>query len=276
MYSYIFFGSPRFAEFVLTRLLRDGFVPRAVVCNPDRPVGRKSISTPPPVKVVADKTGIPVLQYTKIDVRACEEIKKYIIPGCVGVVAAYSHILPSFLIDAFEKGIIGVHPSLLPLYRGATPIQSALLNGETKTGVTLYLVDEQVDHGSILSSVEVPISNEDTYKALEESLAHAGAELLIKTLLAYVDGNITPIEQNHEKATYTKKFKTEDGFVDFKKNDPKILYRKIRALSHEPGVYAMQDGKRIKVQRAQLEDGRVIITRIVQEGKKPKDVRIQL
>lgn len=275
-YPYIFFGSPRFAEIILARLLHDGFFPSAVVCNPDRPVGRKGVSTPPPVKIVADKAGIPVLQYTKIDVHACEEIKKYMIPGCVGIVAAYSRILPSFLIGAFEKGIIGVHPSLLPLYRGATPIQSVLLNGETKTGVTLYLVDEQVDHGSILSSAEAPISNEDTYKTLEESLAQAGAELLIKTFPAYVDGDIIPIEQNHEKATYTKKFKTEDGFVDFGKDDPRILYRKIRALSHEPGVYAMQDGKRIKIQRARWEDGKVVITRIVQEGKKPKDVHIQL
>lgn len=275
-YPYIFFGSPRFAEIILARLLHDGFFPSAVVCNPDRPVGRKGVSTPPPVKIVADKAGIPVLQYTKIDVHACEEIKKYMIPGCVGIVAAYSRILPSFLIGAFEKGIIGVHPSLLPLYRGVTPIQSVLLNGETKTGVTLYLVDEQVDHGSILSSAEAPISNEDTYKTLEESLAQAGAELLIKTIPDYLDGKIVPRQQDHALATFTKKFKTEDGYVDLQNNDPMTVFRKIRAFVHEPGVYTIQNGKRIKIQDAILQDGKVIITKVTHEGKKQKDIRIIL
>lgn len=275
-YPYIFFGSPRFAEIILARLLRDGFFPSAIVCNPDRPIGRRGVMTPPPTKVRAQQVGIPVLQYTKIDVRACEEIKKYIHPDSVGLVAAYSHILPSFLIDAFKKGIIGVHPSFLPAYRGATPIQSAILNGDIKTGVTLYLVDEQVDHGSILSSVEVPISNEDTYKTLEEGLAQAGAELLTKTIPDYLDGKIVPRQQDHVLATFTKKFKTEEGYVDLQNDDPMTVFRKIRALAHEPGVYTIQNGKRIKIQDAILQDGKVIITKVTHEGKKQKDIRIIL
>jgi methionyl-tRNA formyltransferase len=270
---FIFFGSSRFAEIVLQGLLDVGFVPVAVVCNPDKPVGRKGIITPPPVKVLAQKHGIPVIQETN-----SSALSFHLSPfSCsFGIVAAYSRIIPSSLIELFPKGIIGVHPSLLPKYRGATPIQSAILDGEAETGVTLYLIDEKVDHGKILAYSKEHIANSMGYVELEETLAKMGAELLAKTIPAYLGGKIIPQEQDHAAATFTKKLKTEDGQVDLQADDPLLVYRKIKALNPEPGTYYEEKGKRIKVKEAHLEDGKVIITQIVEEGKKPQLVQMEI
>ncbi|OGM92639.1 methionyl-tRNA formyltransferase [Candidatus Wolfebacteria bacterium RIFCSPLOWO2_01_FULL_47_17b] len=275
--NFIFFGSPRFAEIVLRGLLDAGHVPVAVVCNPDCPVGRKGIITPPPVKLLAQKHGIPVIQTTVIpDLIRNLDSRFRGNDRFFGIVAAYSRILPAEVIAFFPKGIIGVHPSLLPKYRGATPIQSAILAGEAETGVTLYLIDEKMDHGPMLTNSVYHIPNAASYTELEQELAKAGAELLVKTITDYLlDGKIIPQEQDHKKATFTKKFKTEDGLVDLGKDDPISVYRKIRALSHEPGVFAIKNGKRVKLLDAVMENGRnIIITRIVEEGKKPEGVRI--
>lgn len=277
-YPFIFFGSPRFAEIIFGELLRRGFIPDAVVCNPDRPVGRKKIITPPPVKILALENGIPVLQpgETENPDDFSSLVKKHIHEESFGVVAAYARIIPLPVLSLFPFGVLGVHPSLLPLYRGATPIQTAILNGETITGVSIYKMDERMDHGGILGRIEVPVLDSDRYVSLEEKLALAGSGLLTEMIPAYIGGGIVPLEQEHEKATYTKKIRTEDGFVDIGKDDPLLVFRKIRALSPDPGVYAFIGSKRTKLLTAVIESGKVIVTKIVEEGKNPMDVRMEI
>lgn len=278
--DFIFFGTPRFAEIVLEKLIKGGLVPSLVICNPDRPTGRKKIITPPPTKILAEKYKIPASQPEDL-----VNYKEQLANGNYefAILAAYGKIVPKEIIHLFPKKILGVHPSLLPKYRGATPIQSAILAGETKTGATLFIMDEKVDHGKIISSVKSQISNLDTYISLEEKLAKLGAELLIKTLPGYLEGKITSQEQNHSEATFTKKFSTDDAFVDnvdlqaaLNKDKEKAIKidRMVRALNPGPGVWTLNPptggGKRTKLLKSEIKDGKLILKKIQIEGGKPQ------
>ena len=273
---YIFFGTPRFAAIVLEKLLDAGFVPAAVICNPDRPVGRKKIITAPPIKelIAKRKAQSEVLQPENLS--AIRDLLFALRPT-FAIVAAYANIIPKEILAIPRLGTIGVHPSLLPKYRGASPIQSAILAGEEETGVTLYLMDEKMDHGNIISNVKAQISNEDTYETLEKKLAELGGELLAKTISDFVAGKITAQPQDHTKATFTKKFTTADGEVNLKTDDPERVYRKIRALNPEPGVYTFtypgHVGKRVKLLCAEYRDGTLRIVEIQPEGKIPQKIR---
>lgn len=267
--NYVFFGTPDFAATILEKLIKAGFAPAALVCNPDRPVGRKKIITPPPTKVVADKYGISVFQP--------ESLKNFQFGERrfdFGVVASYAKIIPKNIIGTFRLGIIGVHPSLLPRHRGASPIQSAILTGDEITGVTLYLLDEKTDHGAILAGRELTITNDDNYDTLSRKLAELGAELAAETIPDYLGGKIKPQVQNEEYATYTGKFETEDGHVNLEKDNPIAIERKVRALNPEPGVWTMKEGKRMKILEAELNPatagGKLRLKRIQFEGKKPQ------
>ncbi len=286
MINYVFFGTPEFSATILEKLTEAGFSPAAVVCNPDRPVGRKKIITAPPVKVLAEKHGIKVYQPESLEIGNCPPeadpplAEKLEIGNMdFGIVASYGKIIPKDIIQTFELGVIGVHPSLLPRHRGASPIQSAILSGDEVTGVTLYLLDEKMDHGPILASREFSIYNLQ-FLNLQEKLAELGAELLIETLPKFMKGEIKPQIQNEERATYTKKFKTEDGYVDLKKDDPTAIERKVRALNPEPGVWTLRpldetrgkqaQGKRMKILDAELKEGKLILKKIQFEGGKPQ------
>ncbi|MDO8664347.1 MAG: methionyl-tRNA formyltransferase [Candidatus Liptonbacteria bacterium] len=290
--KFVFFGSPEFASIILEKLIAAGFVPEAVVCNPDRPVGRKKVITPPPTKVLAKKHNIPVFQPETL-----ENFKLQILNYKFDffVVAAYAKILPKDIVEIPKLGTIGVHPSLLPKYRGASPIQSAILAGEKETGVTLYLLDEKMDRGEIVSSIKYQVSSDDTYKTSEKKLAELGGSLLAETLPKFLAGEITPKPQNESEATYTKKFSTEDAFIEEKElesalsgTNPEIacsIYRKILALTPEPGVWTyantltnghirISDGtKRVKLLEAELQNGKLILKVIQTEGQKPIKVR---
>ncbi len=282
--SYIFFGSPRFAAIILEKLINAGFLPKAVVCNPDRPVGRKKIITPPPVKslILEHETwsAIKILQPEKLDSRFMLHVSSFM-PD-VFVVASYSKILPKEILDIPRLGTIGVHPSLLPKYRGASPIQNAILNGDEETGVTLYLVDEKLDHGPILKNVKCEMAKGETYESLHDKLAELGADLLIETLPKFIKGGTKPIAQNESEATYTKKFITEDAFIDM--NDlekaqhcggliAKEVDRKVRALNPEPGTWTKKDGKRVKILETSFcADGHLVLKKIQIEGKKPVEI----
>ncbi len=270
--NYIFFGTPEFAAIILEKLIKAGFPPLAVVCNPNRPVGRKKIITPPPTKVLAEKYNIQVFQPETL-VNSKFEIRNSKFDFFV--VAAYAKILPQEILAIPRLGVIGVHPSLLPKYRGPSPIQSAILNGEKETGVTLFLIDEKVDHGSILAKNKLQIADNDNYETLLKKLAELGADLLIETLPKFLKSEIAPLPQNESQATYTKKFITEDGYVDLQKDEPIIIERKIRALNPEPGVWTLMDikseQKRVKLLEAELVDAELKLTKIQVEGKKPQN-----
>ena len=291
--NYVFFGTPEFAAIVLEKLIAAGFVPAAVVCNPDRPVGRKKVITAPAVKsrityhVSRIKENIEILQPEKLDSGFKLQVSGY--KPDLFIVASYAKIIPTDILGIPRLGAIGVHPSLLPKYRGASPIQSAILNGEEESGVTLYLMDEKVDHGPVIANAKCKNQNEQWgYAELQKILAELGGGLLVETLPKFLAGEITPREQNHSEATFTKKFTTEDGFVPKDElvralaGDARLsrtIYRSILALHPEPGVWTygknqngkikMENGKRIKILKAHLERTVLVLDEIQVEGKNP-------
>jgi methionyl-tRNA formyltransferase len=275
--KYIFFGTTEFSVGILKPLLAAGFPPALVICNPDRPVGRKKVITPPPIKPLAESAGIPVLQPERIDAEFVRTVQQEGFD--LGVLASYGKILPAGLLSAPRLGVIGVHVSLLPAFRGASPMQSVILSGEAMTGVTLYLMDEKVDHGPILAAAHIPVERRSFIELQDES-ARVGAELLIKVLPDFAAGRLEPVPQDETKATFTKKFKTEDGFVEDadlraaengNAEHTARIDRMILALDPEPGVWTLRNGKRLKLLRAETREGKLKLTRIQWEGKTPED-----
>jgi methionyl-tRNA formyltransferase len=278
--QFVFFGTPEFAAIILEKLIAVGFVPAAVVCNPDKPVGRKQIITPPPTKILARTFGIPTLQPDELDSNFIAQISG--LRPDFFVIAAYAKIISKEILDIPRLGAIGVHPSLLPKYRGSTPIQSVILSGEKETGVTLYFLDEKMDHGPILESRKWKIENRSTYEVLLKELAELAGNLLVEILPKFAAEEIKPEPQNEAKATSTKKFKGEDAFVD--ENDSKeaesgknpqkadLIDRKIRALNPEPGVWTTQEGKRVKLLEAEINENELVLKKIQVEGEKPRRV----
>lgn len=278
--KFIYFGSPKFARDILKRLVESGVVPWAVVCNPDKPFGRKKIITPPLVKqyITENKLFVKIFQPDSKEELSALLLNKNFQEAKFGIVAAYAKIIPQEVIDSFPLGVIGVHPSLLPLFRGSSPIQSALLNGEQETGTTLYLMDAKMDHGAIIDQERMNISDFSwNYLKLEEALANSSANALIRNLPLFVEGKITPKPQDDTLATLTSKFVTQDGFVNLKTDNSIIIARKIRALNPDPGVYAEINGKRVKLlEVSQKEDGNIAITKIQPEGKNPQPAALKL
>lgn len=272
MPSFVFFGTPEIAVYVLEELETRDLMPACIVTNPDRPQGRKMRLTPPPVKVWATEHNVPVLQPTDLnDASFLKEIAKYEL----FVVAAYGGILSKTLLDMPAYGTLNIHPSLLPKYRGASPIRTAILNDDRVTGVTIMLMDEKLDHGPILSqeTVEIdPLKWPMRGRALDELLARKGGELLAEVLPKWVTGEIEPEFQNHELATYSQKITKDMAEVQLT-DDPYTTLLKIRAFDGWPGTYFFDErnGKRtrVKIADARLaDDGSLEIISVVPEGKR--------
>lgn len=192
------------------------------------------------------------------------------------LVAAFGKILKKEIIDIPPKGVIGAHPSLLPKYRGPSPIQAAILNGEKTAGTTLFLIDEKIDHGSVLATNKLQLTTNDNYETLEKKLAELSAELILETIPKWLDNKIKPQAQDEIEATYAKKFTSEDAQVDLTKDDLKRIWLKIRALNPEPGVFTileLKNGKkmRLKLLSADFKNSRLELTKVQPEGKKPMD-----
>lgn len=265
---YVFFGTPEFAAVILEELCVAGMPPIAVVTNPDRPQGRKKIIMPSAVKrkFIIHDSGCKILQPEKLDEAFIDELKS--LNAEVGVLVAYGKIIPHVVFDVFSKGIVVVHPSLLPKYRGATPIQSAILAGEDITGTTLFVMDEKIDHGPVLGSAQVPLLDMDTYSTLADKLAEASAVALLEILPQYLADKIIPVPQSEVGVTYTKKFVGEDGRVDLEKDEAVTVWRKVRALNPEPSVWTIKDGKRMKIVDAVLVDGKLVLRKVQFDGGK--------
>ena len=251
----VFFGTSEFGSIILEKLVQAGLSPVLVVTTPDNPAGRKQELTPPPIKVTAQKLGILVMQPEKLD-----QDTRYKIQNTnpdLFVVASYGKILPKEILDMPKFGALNVHPSLLPKYRGASPIQTAILNGEDETGVTIMLMDEKMDHGAILAQQELRISNDEfliskpTYPELHNKLAEIGAELLVKTIPDWIEGKIKPVPQNEGKATYTHILKKEDGRIDWNK-EAVYIERQVRAMYPWPGTYTFLKSKILKILKADI------------------------
>jgi len=241
--KFIFLGNPEFGAIILEKLIEEDYKPTLVITNPDKPVGRKKILTSPPVKLIAQKYNIPITQPERI-ITLKEQLQN-IDPDLI-IVAAFGQILPKEILEIPKYGCLNIHPSLLPRWQGASPIQFTILYGDGETGVTIILMDEKMDHGQIISNIKYPISDiKITYKELEKDLAKLGAELLIKVIPEWINGKIKPRPQDESEATFTKILDREDGKIDWRKSAQDIE-RQIRAFDPWPGSYCFwpEDGRK--------------------------------
>jgi methionyl-tRNA formyltransferase len=242
-------GTPEFAVPSLKKLIEAGHQILAVFTQPDRPVGRKQVIAPPPVKIFAASQGIPVFQPLKIKTaEARAEIEPLFQLADAGIVAAYGRILPEWMLAAPRLGCVNVHSSLLPKYRGAAPINWAIACGERETGVTIMKMDAGLDTGAMLLQGRAAIGERETAAELTPRLAELGASLLIETLARMERGKITPIPQNDADATHAPMLKREDGGVDWASPATEIFNRQ-RGFTPFPGCYTFLSGQRIELIR---------------------------
>jgi methionyl-tRNA formyltransferase len=241
-------GTPEFAVPSLKALHRCGQNIALVVTRPDKPRGRGRKVYPPPVKTTALNLELRIIQPESIKTSEFEALVKQIKPDFI-VVAAFGNILPSNILTIPQIGTINIHASLLPQYRGPAPINWAIINGESRTGVTTMLMDEGLDTGDILLSAEEAIAARDTAASLHDRLALLGADLLLNTLEAYADGTITPVPQNDTRATYAPMLKKQDGQIDWQQPAEK-LEPFIRGMTPWPGAFTFHEKNRLKIFRA--------------------------
>lgn len=245
----VFMGTPEFCVPILESLIENYNVV-GVVTQPDKEVGRHKELKPSPIKECAIKNGILVIQPEKIRKDYEEVLKRK--PDLI-VTCAYGQIIPKEILDYPKYGCINIHSSLLPKYRGGAPMQRAIMNGDTKTGITIMYMDEHMDTGNIISMREVPILETDNFEDVHDKLSLCGKELLLETLPSIIDGTNESIKQNDEEATYAPIISREDEKIDFNKS-AKEIYNHIRALSPFPGAYATLDGKIVKIYNAYVKN----------------------
>ncbi len=317
-FKIIFMGTPKFGAIILKGLIKNNYKPVLVITPPDKPVGRKQILTSTPVKLVAQKYKIPVAQPEKVLNFKCNPTGSFSLRSIQQVLslkpdliisAAYGEIIPKEILKIPKYGCLNIHPSLLPKYRGPSPIQNTILSGDKKTGTTIILIDEKMDHGPILAQQELEFSifppkadqqetgnfqfsnksqspmTKITYEELNKNLAELGVKLLIKTIPKWINGEIKAKVQDESKATYTKIIKKEDGKIDWKKSAGEIE-RQIRAFYPWPGTFTFfkKNNKtlRAKILEAEILDkenpkqlcikckkGYLAIKKLQPEGKKP-------
>lgn len=243
----VFMGSPEFAQPALS-LLAASYEIAGVITQPDRPAGRGRQPKAPPVKLLAKRLGLPVIQPDRLkDPKAMEQLQAWG-PDLI-VVAAYGQILRPAVLELPRLGCINIHGSLLPRWRGAAPVQAAILNGDNETGVTIMCMDSGVDTGPLLSQESLPILPDDTAGSLGKRMAELGASLLIETLPAYQNGVCIPQPQDDSQATYAPMIKKEDGELDFSQ-PAESLARRVRAFNPWPGAYMPWQGQLLKVHTA--------------------------
>lgn len=250
----VFMGTPEFAVPCLQALLDAGYTIPLVVTQPDKPVGRKQVMTPPPVKQLAAAHGIEAYQPAKLrkNEEALEKLKAA--EADLFVVVAYGKILPQSVLDIPAKGCINVHASLLPKLRGSAPIQWAIVNGETETGVTTMVMDAGMDTGDELIKAAIPIAPDETGVTLAEKLSRLGAKTLLETLPAYLDGSLKPKAQDHAQATTIPLLAKEHGLIDWTR-PARALDHQIRGLKPWPETYTFCRGRSLKVKEARVYEG---------------------
>jgi methionyl-tRNA formyltransferase len=270
--KFAFFGTPYVARDTLAYVVEHGFVPAVVITSPDAPRGRGLQLTPTEVKEWALAHELPVLTPEKITPDFTHSLAAY---GCeYAIVVAYGKILPQSLIDAFPKGVLNIHYSLLPKYRGASPVESALLHGETVTGVAIQRMVYELDAGDVLALREVSIEPTETTRELRPRLVRIGAELLVETLPSFIAGTSTFAPQDPSLVTKSGKIAKEDGELDLS-GDARTNWNTYRAYAESPGTYFYMErnGKRIrvKIKTAAFESGVFTPLRVVPEGKNETD-----
>lgn len=266
--SFAFFGTPYVASDTLAYLVEQGYRPEVVITSPDSPRGRGLTLTPCETKALALSLGIPVLSPQKLDEEARAEIAKY---QCeYGIVVAYGKILPQALIEQFPLGLINVHYSLLPKYRGASPVETALRNGDTVTGVAIQQLVRELDAGDILAVKEVVIEPQETTRELRPRLVRIGAELLVFLLPEFESEQTMPSPQDPTLATHCGKIDKSEGELQLSA-DAKENWNTYRGLAESPGTFffAEKNGKqiRVKIKTASYDGIYFTPERIIPEGK---------
>lgn len=254
MTKIVFMGTPAFSAPILSMLVEEGYDVAAVVTQPDRPVGRKKVMTPPPVKEQALIHGIEVLQPEKLKSSAEWERLQAINPDLI-ITAAFGQLLPQEVLDLPRLGAINVHASLLPKYRGGAPIHQAVIDGEPTTGVTIMYMEKKLDAGDIISQVELPIEDTDTTGTLFDKLSAAGTELLKETLPSIVNGTNPRSPQDEQHVTFARNISREQERLDWTKS-ARDLWNQVRGLSPWPGAYTTFQETVVKIWAATPVDGK--------------------
>lgn len=249
----VFMGTPDFAVPCLEKILADGHEVPAVFTQPDKPVGRHAVLTPPPVKQLALSHGIPVYQPTKMRDGTVAALLRELAPDCL-VVVAYGRILPQEILDVPPRGCVNIHGSLLPRYRGAAPIQWSVIRGETVTGVTSMFMDAGMDTGDIIDTLTTPIGENETAGELFERLAPLGARLLSTTLAAIADGTVTRRPQNDAEATMAPMLEKAMGRLDLTR-PAQELHNQVRGMNPWPGAFCTAGGKTLKIHETRVAAG---------------------
>ena len=289
----VFMGTPEISAYVFEKMIEDGYHFVGLVAQPDHPVGRKGIIEKVPTKVIAEKYNIPVFQPAKIrdDYSFVDEIK----PDLV-ITLAYGQIVPQGLLDKIPMGCLNLHGSLLPKYRGASPIQTALINGETVTGVTLMEMVKAMDAGRMYAKKEVEISEDDNATSLFNKIKEAASELVLEALPRFINGELNGEEQDESLVSFCSTIKPEQEKLDLSLSAKEIVGW-IRGLSDEPGAYLYLNNLKLKIYKAkvindlvdheigeilqadknglvfQTKDGQISILELQKEGKKRMDYR---
>lgn len=280
----LFFGTSPFALPSLLALLEGGFRLDAVLTKPDAPVGRKHLLAPPPVKTEALRHGLSVLQPQKL---GPEILKSY--HADLGIVVAYGMIIPRSVLALPRCGFVNLHPSLLPRYRGPSPLQTALRDGVAETGVTIMQLNEGVDSGPVYAQEKIPVGASETFETLHERCAERGARLLVHCLPGILDGTLTPRPQDDSESSMTPMLTREHGRIQWA-DDARAIEQMIRAYTPWPGAWSIVNNQRIKILEARVEDinavqgevalmgddllvgcghGALVVTKLQREGKKP-------
>lgn len=249
----VFMGTPEFACPTLQKLIDRGEKLLAVVTQPDRPKGRGQKLVSPPVKVLAERHGIPVLQPLKVRAPEFVEAVRELSPDLI-VVVAFGQILPKSLLEIPRHGCINVHASLLPRYRGAAPLNWCIINGETESGVTTMLMDVGLDTGDMLVKRATPIDPDEDTQSLHDRLMVLGAETLAETLDLLVAGSLKPEKQDDSLSSYAPMLKKEDGLIDWCKK-PQTIKNLVRGMNPWPGAFTLLDGKTLKIYRVMVAEG---------------------
>lgn len=245
MTSIVFMGTPDFSVPILSMLQQEGYDVVAAVTQPDRPVGRKRVLTPPPVKVEAEKLGIPVIQPEKLI--GSSELDEILALGAdLIVTAAFGQLLPKELLENPRLGCINVHASLLPKYRGGAPIHQAIMDGETETGVTIMYMVEKLDAGDMIAQITVPIEDTDDTGTMFTKLSEAGVSILKQTLPSIVKGENERVVQDESLVTYARNISREAERIDWTKSG-KAIYDKIRGLHPWPVAYSVFQDTNVKI-----------------------------
>ncbi|MFA6355202.1 MAG: methionyl-tRNA formyltransferase [Candidatus Paceibacterota bacterium] len=261
--NFIFFGTPTVASKTLELLKSKGYIPKLIITGPDKPSGRGLEVHETPVSIWAKENNIECLKPEKLTPEFIESLQE----TELNIVVAYGKIIPEILIKKPELGTINIHYSLLPKWRGASPLEACLLNGDEETGVSIQQMEYKLDSGGVLAEEKIEIGINDTKEELRDTLINLGADVLSHILPKIKNKEITPKPQDETLATFCKKIKKEDGEINIDGN-AKENWNKYRAYSGWPGVFFFQNGKRIKITKAKYENSSFVIEKVIREGKK--------